>query len=548
MSDLMSNVAADRTPERGTLVFRLLLAVDIQGYSARDPHGQLLAQSRLRDALDLAARNVGLDRGAWQQQTSGDGELAVLPEDADIPTMVGDYPIALAAALTKINAVAPGAERPLRVRLALHHGPLRGGPFGPVGDAPIVVSRLLDAAPLRRLLDTRDLAYVISDSLYDDIVQPGFCSLRPAEFHGIKVLAKGLEYRGHMLTRQVEEARRSLSPRMPFRDLVEQSSLGTSTARHIRSLSSLERAAAIRARAGSEPAVRSAPPLPPQDHFRPPASPGPSLPRHPADTESSADSLTQHSGTASEAAPAASPEHATTAGRYTGFWEALSPNERAALREVARPRAFAPKVPLCYQGDQSDHIMIIEQGWAKVTASTDDGHEVVLAVRGPADLIGESAVLGGRQRSATVVALGPLHALVVPAADFTEFLDENPGVWQLLSRTFTRRLDDADRRLESHVSANGTKRLALLLAELAEMSAHFAPSTDGGGIRIAPPLSQEELGSWMDASRETVARALQTLRRRGLIRTGWRHVTVTDLPALRAYANDEEAATLAEQN
>jgi len=222
--------------------------------------------------------------------------------------------------------------------------------------------------------------------------------------------------------------------------------------------------------------------------------------------------------------------------RGDGFWEDLDAGQRSALRQVARPRAFPPRTPLCYQGDESDHVIIIESGWAKVTSTTEDGHEVVLAVRGPGDLVCESAVLGSRQRSATVTALSPIRALVVPAGRFTGFLDAHPGVWLLVSGTFVRRLDDADRRLQAHVSAKGARRLALLLAQLADLSARHVPPSPRGEIAIAPPLSQEELGSWMDASRETVARALNSLRRRGLVSTGWRRITVVDPPGLRAFA------------
>ncbi|WP_243716260.1 Crp/Fnr family transcriptional regulator [Actinomadura darangshiensis] len=219
-----------------------------------------------------------------------------------------------------------------------------------------------------------------------------------------------------------------------------------------------------------------------------------------------------------------------------GFWDALDATERAALRDAGRTRNHQPKAPLCYQGDDSDHIIIIESGWAKVTSAGEDGRVVVLAVRGPGDLVCESAVLGRRERSATVQALDRVRALTVPAARFTAFLDAHPRVWLLVSGTFVRRLDDADRRLQAHVSAQGARRLAILLTRLAELSARHAPPEPGGAIAIAPPLSQEELGSWMDASRETVARALATLRREGLVSTGWRRITVTDPPGLRAYA------------
>ncbi|GAA2274754.1 Crp/Fnr family transcriptional regulator [Actinomadura sp. NPDC048955] len=224
----------------------------------------------------------------------------------------------------------------------------------------------------------------------------------------------------------------------------------------------------------------------------------------------------------------------------SAFWSALEPAQRTALRAAARPRTFPVKAPLVYQGDESDHVIIIERGWAKVTSATEDGHDVVLAVRGPGDLLAESAVLGGRPRAATVTALSPIRALVVPAARFTGFLDAHPDVWMLVTGTFVQRMDDSDRRLTAHITSRGPERLASLLADLAERSAQHAPPAADGSIEIGPPLSQEELGSWMDASRETVARALGGLRREGLIRTGWRRITVVDLARLRAFAKEHD--------
>ncbi|CNF32722.1 cAMP-binding protein [Mycobacterium tuberculosis] len=223
-----------------------------------------------------------------------------------------------------------------------------------------------------------------------------------------------------------------------------------------------------------------------------------------------------------------------------GFWAALDSAQRTALREAARPRQFPVKAPLVYQGDESDHVIIIERGWAKVTSATADGHDVVLAVRGPGDLIAESAALGGRPRAATVTALSPIRALVVPAARFTGFLEGHPDVWMLVTGTFVDRMDESGRRLTAHVTSRGPQRLAGLLAQLAELSAQHAPPAPDGSIEIGPPLSQEELGSWMDASRETVARALNGLRRAGLIRTGWRKIIVVDLPRLRELGRESD--------
>ncbi|WP_067831960.1 hypothetical protein [Actinomadura kijaniata] len=188
------------------LVHRVLLAVDIQGYGQRDTRQQLETQRQLNRLLDEAAATAGLDRALWRKQVGGDGELSVLPGETD-PASVGDLVLALEAGLETLNRSRPLR---LRLRLALHHGPLAEGPFGPSGDAPVVVQRLLDAGPLRRLLADdpgRDLAVVVSDSLYADVIRTGFSALPPNGFQPIRITAKGTVFQGHLLVRDPSTSR-----------------------------------------------------------------------------------------------------------------------------------------------------------------------------------------------------------------------------------------------------------------------------------------------------------------------------------------------------
>ena len=187
------------------LMYRLVLAVDVEKYSTRDAREQLRAQTELHRILNVAAQNTGLDQREWYEQVSGDGELVVLPEDVDVSVVVGDFTRQLETILGEFNREA-GTR--LRLRVAIHHGTLTPGPFGPAGDAPIVVSRLLDARPLRRLLadeQDRDLALIVSQTLYQDVIRTGFCSLDPEEFQAVRVIAKGIQYHGFV--RRAEHAR-----------------------------------------------------------------------------------------------------------------------------------------------------------------------------------------------------------------------------------------------------------------------------------------------------------------------------------------------------
>ena len=185
---------------------------------------------------------------------------------------------------------------------------------------------------------------------------------------------------------------------------------------------------------------------------------------------------------------------------------------------------------LLNEGDRSDRMVILVSGQAKVSYFTDEGREVLLAIRGPGDLLGELAALDGEPFSATVTALEDIDAVMMTVEQFRTVLKEEPDVALSLFKTLSRRLRDADRKRVEFAAFDSVGRVASRLVELAE---GFGEKTLDG-IRIVLPLTQEEIAGWTGSSREAVAKALQTLRNRGLIETHRRGVTVKDLDALRA--------------
>jgi hypothetical protein len=118
-------------------------------------------------------------------------------------------------------------------------------------------------------------------------------------------------------------------------------------------------------------------------------------------------------------------ESRRTGHRSISFWDALDPTEREALRSVASWRTFAAGARIMQEGERADHVIVILGGRTRIYVSR-NGEECVLAERGVGQLVGERAALHVSVRSATVIAVELVWALVVHTKDFAAFLSAHP--------------------------------------------------------------------------------------------------------------------------
>ena len=134
-----------------------------------------------------------------------------------------------------------------------------------------------------------------------------------------------------------------------------------------------------------------------------------------------------------------------------------------------------------------------------------------------------------------MVALEPVEALAISTGAFADFLDAHPRVLRVLLRVLAGRLRDADRRRVEFAAKETIGRVASRIVELSE---RFGAAAEGDiRIEIEFPLTQEELAGWTACSRDSVVKALQSMRDLGWIETGRKRITVHDLAAVRRTAS-----------
>jgi CRP/FNR family transcriptional regulator, cyclic AMP receptor protein len=222
---------------------------------------------------------------------------------------------------------------------------------------------------------------------------------------------------------------------------------------------------------------------------------------------------------------AAEPQH--------GFWCELAEPERVALRATCNRRMFGRNSAIVAEDDAVDDIVIIWSGLAKV-CSRGTSRPVLLALRGPGDIVGEMASIGGGGRSATVIAINEVVGLVIEAARFGEFLSKFPDASKALQKVLVTRLRESDSSRIGAAATNVAQRLARLLLDFGQ---RYGVPADGGGSKIDLALTQEDLASFVNASSRAVAREIERWKERDIVIAGRRWVIIQQPSALRRIAH-----------
>lgn len=123
----------------------------------------------------------------------------------------------------------------------------------------------------------------------------------------------------------------------------------------------------------------------------------------------------------------------STLGRVPLF-SSLSPTERGHVAGLLRRRHFARGAAIVIEHETGDALYLIEDGQVTV----EQGGQVIAHLDG-GDFFGEMSLLSKRPHNATVRALTPVEALLLPGAAFHTLLEQQPALAAGLHATVAER-------------------------------------------------------------------------------------------------------------
>jgi len=181
-------------------------------------------------------------------------------------------------------------------------------------------------------------------------------------------------------------------------------------------------------------------------------------------------------------------------------------------------------------GETPSGIFFIESGLVKAYDVTKYGEENMLIIRRPEEVFPLIWAITGQERNVIYEAMVPTTVRLIKRRLFQDFINENPAALSLLLEMAIEMYRVHSERILSLGYRNVRERL---VAFLVNTSTRFGADDELGHVKLDVPLRHQDIGSSINASRETVGREIQNLERKGLIRSLDGYITILDLDTLQ---------------
>jgi CRP-like cAMP-binding protein len=120
--------------------------------------------------------------------------------------------------------------------------------------------------------------------------------------------------------------------------------------------------------------------------------------------------------------------------------ELFSACSERELRDIARlgyRKSYSQGAQLTREGDPGESLFVIVEGSIGIQRNGD-----TVAMQGPSEVVGEIALLSHSERTATVTALTPVRAFVIPGRAFRALLGRQPELQRKVIETLALRMQE----------------------------------------------------------------------------------------------------------
>jgi len=205
----------------------------------------------------------------------------------------------------------------------------------------------------------------------------------------------------------------------------------------------------------------------------------------------------------------------------------LTDSEREKYAKLVGWRIYSPDEQIIDRQDESCEVFFVVSGRVRIVNYSLSGREISFDDLSEGTFFGELAAIDNLPRSASVVALSEcLIASMAPNA-FIELVSGDPERALAIMRRLAHVIRTATDRIMDLSTLGANNRVHAELLRLARVGA-----SDGGSAEISPVPIHSDIASRVSTTRETVARVISDLTRKGVLARRGDALQVKDIDVL----------------
>ena len=215
---------------------------------------------------------------------------------------------------------------------------------------------------------------------------------------------------------------------------------------------------------------------------------------------------------------------------YIQLFEGMTPAQLDWVSQRAHRRNFEAGRNVMTIEQPGEAVYIILHGTVKIHVEQGE-RDVILAILGAGDLLGEMSLIDSIGRSASAVTLETSLMLWMDKTTFSYMLDNFPPVARNLVKILSARVRLSDQLIQALATLDVNGRVARQLLAFAEK---YGREKDGvTQIRIT--LTQGDIADLVGASRKRVNQAMVLFKEQGLIDDADGRIAIKDGEGLARY-------------
>ncbi len=184
------------------------------------------------------------------------------------------------------------------------------------------------------------------------------------------------------------------------------------------------------------------------------------------------------------------------------------------MTERLHCKAFPADTNIITIEQPGEVVFFILSGTVKVHIEQAEGTDVVLAILGPGDTVGEMSLLDSAGRSASAITLEETTLLWMGRQGFQDALQHIPALAFNLVRILSGRVRLANEQIQTLATLNVYGRVARQLLAFAEK---YGEEADNGYVLIPIRLTQGDIADLVGASRKRVNQVMVAFKTSGYI-------------------------------